>query len=238
MMDNLNSKVIKLNKYGIKHIIKKCLVCIILILIFFLSAGRLDIYRAWIFFIIFYTNETIESIIIYKKFPEFLNIRGKKKQGIKTFDKIIRPLYNILVFYAFILIAGLDIGRYHWSTIDFYFIFLGVTLVGIASSLVIWSILHNIYFESTVRIQTDRNQKVVMSGPYKYIRHPGYSGLFLSHIGYPLIIGSICSYIPIIIGLSLLIIRTYFEDNTLKKELKGYDLYTKKVKYRLFPGIW
>lgn len=237
-MKKLNNKVIKLNKYGTKPIIKKYFTCILLTLIFFLSAGRLDILRAWIFFIIFYSFETIEAIILYKKFPEFLNIRGEKKQGTKTFDKIIRPLYNIIVFYVFTLVAGLDLGRYNWSSIDFNFIFLGIALVTIANCLLIWAILHNIFFESTVRIQTNRNQKVIMSGPYKYIRHPGYAGLFLSHRGYPLIIGSIYSYIPIFFGFSLLIIRTYLEDKTLRKELKGYGEYSKKVKYRLFPRIW
>ncbi|RLF43376.1 MAG: isoprenylcysteine carboxylmethyltransferase family protein [Thermoplasmata archaeon] len=227
-----------LNKYGIRYIVRLYLSLVAMVFVFFLSAGRVNILRAWIFFVILFVSETIDVIILCIKFPDFLNNRGKEKNDVEAFDKVIRPMYNIIAFYGVIMVAGLDIGRFRWSTIDTNFIFPGVMLIGFADALTIWAILNNPYFESVVRIQKDRSQRIVTSGPYKYIRHPGYLGLILTHVGYPLIIGSLYAYLPTIIGIGLLVARTYLEDLTLQRELKGYVEYSQRVKYRLLPGVW
>jgi protein-S-isoprenylcysteine O-methyltransferase Ste14 len=98
--------------------------------------------------------------------------------------------------------------------------------------------LHNPFFESTVRLQADRNQFVINTGPYKIVRHPGYIALIAGPLALPFAVGSLLSVIPAIIMIILILIRTYLEDNTLKKELAGYDEYCKKVKYRLIPFLW
>ena len=96
----------------------------------------------------------------------------------------------------------------------------------------------NVYFEKMVRIQKDRNHKTVDSGPYKFVRHPSYSAGIFRHLSVPIIIGSIYAYIPVLIGICFLIIRTYLEDLTLQKELIGYKEYVNKTRYRLIPKIW
>jgi len=88
----------------------------------------------------------------------------------------------------------------------------------------------------TVEIQ--KNQKVVSTGPYKYIRHPMYSTSIIMVFNIALALGSLYAMIPAGLSSLALIIRTYFEDKTLQKELKGYKEYTKKTKYRLLPGVW
>jgi protein-S-isoprenylcysteine O-methyltransferase Ste14 len=94
------------------------------------------------------------------------------------------------------------------------------------------------FFSITVRIQTDRGQKVIQNGPYRVIRHPGYIGGILMGIGNALVLGSLWALIPAGIMAIMLIIRTSLEDLTLQKELPGYLEYTKKVVYRLIPGLW
>ena len=80
--------------------------------------------------------------------------------------------------------------------------------------------------------------KVITSGPYKLIRHPGYLGGILWAMSVPMILGSVYGFIPSIVGIIIFIIRTGLEDKTLLNELKEYSEYSKEVKRRLIPGIW
>ena len=96
----------------------------------------------------------------------------------------------------------------------------------------------NRFFSTTVRLQCDRGQYVIRSGPYRIVRHPGYVGGILLGISMALVLGSLWALIPAGGVLILLIIRTYLEDITLQKELQRYTDYAQKVRYRLVPGIW
>ena len=89
-----------------------------------------------------------------------------------------------------------------------------------------------------MRIQTDRNHKVITTGPYKYIRHPGYTGFIVVTLATPLMLGSFWGFIPATLISLLFIVRTALEDKTLHKELEGYSNYAMKTKYRLFPFVW
>ena len=109
----------------------------------------------------------------------------------------------------------------------------------ISSSIFVnWAMIVNTHFEATVRIQKDRDHKVISEGPYRLVRHPGYLGAILWAIGIPMILGSFYGYIPSVVAIILFIIRTFLEDKTLQDELDGYYDYSKKVKFRLLPGIW
>lgn len=89
-----------------------------------------------------------------------------------------------------------------------------------------------------VRIQTDRGHQVVSSGPYAYVRHPGYLGAALGMIGIPLLLDSLWALFPVLLVLILGLVRTALEDRTLLAELPHYKEYAKRVRYRLIPGIW
>jgi protein-S-isoprenylcysteine O-methyltransferase Ste14 len=169
-----------------------------------------------------------------------VNHRGqwKKKKDTKKWDKVIVPLYGIFAFYVTALIAGLDIGKYQWSVLGSGWIIPGVVLHIIGSVLIHWAMITNKHFETTVRIQQDRGHTTITSGPYKYVRHPGYVGAIPWAITMPLIIGSGYAMIPGVIASILLVVRTALEDKTLQKELAGYSEYAKKVRYRLVPGVW
>jgi len=206
--------------------------------IFFVSAGHINIPRAWLFFAISFISYSFSSIMLYKYNPELLNQRGKRQQGAKIWDEVLMRVINLIGLLFLPLIAGLDVGRYQWSIINIYFALVGFVLYSISSVFVTWAMIVNKHFEPTVRIQKERAHKVIMEGPYKFMRHPGYFASVLFYIAAPLILGSFFAFIPVAVAIILLIIRTYLEDKTLQNELDRYAEYAQRVKYRLIPSIW
>jgi protein-S-isoprenylcysteine O-methyltransferase Ste14 len=101
-----------------------------------------------------------------------------------------------------------------------------------------WAEAVNKFFEPTVRIQTDRGQTVIDSGPYACVRHPGYISACFIFLGVPLCLGSLWALIPGFTSTLIMILRTRWEDATLQAELTGYKQYAERVRYRLVPGVW
>jgi len=224
---------------GIKQFLLACVMLIIQMIIFFLSAGHIDMLRPWIFFGASFVHYSVSIVVQYKLNPELLVQRLKiKRGGSKLWDEILMRVSNLTVLIAVPAIAGLDIGRFHWSGLDVQFIVLGFVLLVLSTILLNWAMAVNPHFEPTVRIQKDRSHKVISCGPYKIVRHPGYLAGILFALSIPLIIGSTLTLIPSGVYSLLMIIRTSLEDRTLQKELDGYQEYAKQVRSRLFPGIW
>lgn len=224
----------------IKRILQLSVFPIIQYLILFISAGNLNFPRLWVYFGVSSSYHLVSTIILFRYFPKFIELidqRGKKREGTKSWDKVFAALYAPAVF-AIPLIVGLDVGRYHWSNISLYISLLCIILYILGSILGHWAMVENKYFESTVRIQKERGHKIISSGPYKIVRHPGYVSIIIIHLTFPLIAGSFYGLIPAGIATTLMIVRTSLEDKTLQKELDGYSKYAKKVKYRLFPLVW
>ncbi|WP_455376590.1 methyltransferase family protein, partial [Kaarinaea lacus] len=94
------------------------------------------------------------------------------------------------------------------------------------------------FFSSVVRIQTDRGHVVCDSGPYRFVRHPGYAGNIFPPFGIVLALGSLWTLIPAAAALIIAVIRTVLEDQTLQEELSGYRDYARRVRYRLIPGVY
>lgn len=208
------------------------------LILFFVIVGSLNILETWVFFILWFINIIVNYLVLSKYNSELLANKEQKKQNTKSFDKILLPLYYFTGVYISLIITALNI-RFNWySPLDYAFFVTGLILVIISYILMNYAMISNPFFETTVRIQKDRNQKVISKGLYKIIRHPGYAADFLWYLSVPLIFRSAITFIPVAFALSFLLIRTYLEDKTLQKELDGYEEYTKKVKYRLIPGIW
>ena len=108
----------------------------------------------------------------------------------------------------------------------------------ISDVLIVWAMVQNPFFEPTVRIQKDRNQRVISNGPYRIVRHPGYLSGILWHLAMPMIFGSGLTLVYSLLIVVLLVVRTYLEDKTLQGELEGYQGYTRKTRHRLLPGVW
>jgi protein-S-isoprenylcysteine O-methyltransferase Ste14 len=101
-----------------------------------------------------------------------------------------------------------------------------------------YAMIENRFFSGTVRIQDDRGHRVVSSGPYRWMRHPGYLGAIIAYMGTPALLSSLWAWLPSVALVALVILRTRLEDSTLRAELPGYQAYADKVRYRLLPGVW
>ena len=96
----------------------------------------------------------------------------------------------------------------------------------------------NPFFEKTVRMQSERGHRVIDTGPYRFVRHPGYIGFLGWIVSAPLLLGSWWALIPSIVSVVGLVIRTVLEDRTLREELPGYAEYARRIRFRLIPGVW
>jgi protein-S-isoprenylcysteine O-methyltransferase Ste14 len=204
----------------------------------FLAAGRMDIFRAWLLLGIDYLGVVVISVIFWKITPDLANQRASIKEGTKPWDKVFLAFYFTISLIAFPIVAGLDVGRYHWSELHINYAITGVILFALCVALGSWAIVVNQFFETTVRIQTDRGHKVISSGPYRWVRHPGYLAMVLGTLSASLILGSLYSLIPGGVGIIALLVRTSLEDRTLHEELNGYREYALRVRWRVIPGIW
>jgi protein-S-isoprenylcysteine O-methyltransferase Ste14 len=101
-----------------------------------------------------------------------------------------------------------------------------------------WAQVVNPFFEPGVRIQKERAQQVVTAGPYRFVRHPGYSAAIAIFIAIPLALASWWALTPAALAIALLVVRTGLEDSLLRAELSGYADYTRRTRYRLLPGLW
>ena len=236
-MINIRNKN-RLNKSGKRYIVATFILLFFQALLLFISSGKIYILRFWIFIIVNFIYLIFATILLYKINPELINQRGSIKPDTKLWDQFLMRAHNIVLIFILPIVVGLDVGRFQWSYLNYYYLVLGYLLYIISNILVNWAMIVNPHFEATVRIQKDREHKVISSGPYKLIRHPGYLGGIVWAIGVPMILGSIYGFIPSLVGIIIFIIRTGLEDKTLLSELEGYAEYYKKVKCRLIPGIW
>jgi len=156
----------------------------------------------------------------------------------KKWDKVVSGLYALAMYLALPSVAGLD-ERFGWTgDLSVTWHVAGAVVLAAGVGLSAWAMIANAYFSTAVRIQTDRGHTVCSTGPYRFVRHPGYVGFILQALGLPILLGSLWALIPGITATVLMIIRTSLEDRTLQAELPGYQDYVQKVRYHLVPGIW
>lgn len=227
----------QIRKNAIQYSLLLMLQRILGLLCFLVAAGTFSSLQGWIYFSLYFSISIIILFILMKNNQETLSERGKKHEDTPRWDKILLAIYVPLSFYGIYIVAGLDL-RYNGTSPDIVYMIIGIVLFLISSIFMLWPILENKHFESTARIQQDRNQTVITSGPYRIIRHPGYASIILWAISVPLIFGSILTGIVSLMIITVIILRTYLEDTMLRKELNGYRAYCTDVKYRLIPYIW
>jgi protein-S-isoprenylcysteine O-methyltransferase Ste14 len=210
---------------------------IILGLLLFVSAGRMTWTRGWVFLLIF-TLLMVGGIVYFRRVnPEMFAIRSRVHPGTKRWDKVVVGLLFLAIL-AIPPVAGLDDGRFHWSTMPSCVVGLGYILLVAGWILIAWAETVNPFFEPGVRIQTERGHHVIDSGPYAIVRHPGYFASVLLFTGFALTLGSRWALIPAGFASLLLALRTVWEDRTLHVELSGYAAYAQRVRWRLIPGVW
>lgn len=144
----------------------------------------------------------------------------------------------VSIGFLMVIVAGLD-HRYNWSPeFPLWLIVIGFTLISLGYALAVWALVENRFFYSVVCIRTDRGHVVCDSGPYRYVRHPGYAGTILSLFGIVLALSSAWSLIPAAVASIITVTRTVLEDRALREELPDYPDYAQRVPYRLIPWIY
>jgi protein-S-isoprenylcysteine O-methyltransferase Ste14 len=222
----------------IRYVIQNILFILLQAVCLFLSAGSLVWGYAWIYLGVVTINQALAVIVLIHTNPALLGERARIQDDIKRWD---RPLAGYMALYGvwFILIvAGLD-QRFGWSSqVSVWVQIFALVLMGLGSGLTIWALSANKYFSGYMRIQKERGHTVAKTGPYQFVRHPGYLGAIIFYLSTPLLLGSLWAYIPVGFYVIVVLIRTSLEDRALQQELDGYQVYTKVVRYRLVPGIW
>lgn len=200
-------------------------------------AGRLDWVAGWLYIGIVALYFLVNGVYLERVNPELIEARMRMGSGTKGWDIVWGFFFGPILISVYV-VAGFDAVRFEWSTMSPLFWPIGLILFAMGMALLSWSMGENPFFEKTVRIQTDRGHRVIDTGPYAFLRHPGYLGFIGWILSAPLLLGSWWAFVPAILSVIGLVIRTGLEDRTLRQELEGYEAYSKNVRYRVIPGVW
>ena len=204
----------------------------------FLPAGTIAWPAGWIYLILLHGWMLVGIWLLLKYNPGLLQERLSISQSNqKAWDKVFLLLYELFLF-AWLVLMPLDAVRFHWSHMPLLLQVVGaIALVG-SFLLISLTFRENSFLSPKVRVQEERGQTVVSSGPYHIVRHPMYAGGLLLFLGTPLLLGSWYGLLLVLVIMPGMVVRAILEERVLRKELPGYDAYMLQVKYRLVPYIW
>jgi protein-S-isoprenylcysteine O-methyltransferase Ste14 len=206
----------------------------------FLPAGTLHWWRAWVLLGAVFVSATATMLTVFPGNEGLLDERYKPpfQKGQPLADKIITPAF-LAAFVGLIVFIPLDVFRFH---------LLGGPGIIVASAglicfvagwwLIALSLNQNTFAAPVVKYQEERNQIVIDTGPYAIVRHPMYTGGALLMVVMPLWLESYAGALLASVPIAVLAVRIVFEERFLRRELKGYDAYACRVRYRLIPLLW
>lgn len=202
----------------------------------FVLAHQLDWTVGWIYVGLVAVGGAVNAVCLLRWNPELIRRRMWPGRGTKTWDIVWSLLFAPAMIAVFV-IPVLE-ARSGTPSAPGAAWLLGLALFVPGWALITWSMVVNPFFEKTVRIQTDRGHRVIDTGPYAYVRHPGYVAFAGWFLATPLLLASNWAFIPALLTVLALVIRTALEDRTLHAELPGYAEYAERVRFRLIPGVW
>jgi protein-S-isoprenylcysteine O-methyltransferase Ste14 len=230
----------KLARSGVLRIVTVVATLVASAALFFASAGTLELRRGWIYYGGLLAYLVAALALLFVAFPgaiEVVNERGRFRKDVKAWDKAFGVAYTALLL-ALPAVAGLDAGRFHWSEAPEWPAWPALAVSLLAYAVAHWAMIANRFLETGVRVQSDRRHEVVSSGPYRFVRHPFYVSVCLANLVYPLAVGALWAFVPALLIVALLVWRTAREDETLRRELPGYEAYAARTRHRLIPGVW
>lgn len=204
-----------------------------LLVMFFLPAGTFTYWEAWIYLAILFIPVVLVLTYLLKNDPELLKRRMRMREK-EVEQKLIIKLSYLYFLLAFLL-PGFD-KRFEWSNVPVIVVIVADILVLLGYGMFFLVLKENNYASRIIEVEQE--QKVITSGPYAIVRHPMYLGLILMYIFSPLALGSYWAMIPSLLIIPLLVARIWNEESVLVRELKGYQEYLQKTRYRLIPRIW
>ena len=199
----------------------------------FLPAWTLNYWQAWLLLGILFVPMFIAGLILMMKNPDLLRKRlnAKEKQGEQ---KTVVALSGLMFLAAFIL-AGLN-ERFQWIPLPAWISWVAAGVFLIAYALYAEVLRENAYLSRTIEVQ--ENQKVIDTGLYGVVRHPRYMSTLLLFLAMPLVLGSIPSFVVMLLYIPIIAKRIRNEEEVLEEGLDGYTEYKKKVKYKVIPYLW
>jgi protein-S-isoprenylcysteine O-methyltransferase Ste14 len=200
---------------------------------FFLPAGTIRYWEAWVYCGILFIPTFFVSIYLLKNNPELLQRRMRTKERERPQRLIVRLL--LLAFFLAFIVPGLD-HRFNWSSVPLAVVIIADVII-LAGYLVFFFVLRENEYASRI-VEVEKGQKVISTGPYAIVRHPMYLGGLLMYLFSPIALGSFWAIIAFIPLPVLFILRLLNEEQVLVKELPGYKDYMQEVKYRLIPFVW
>jgi protein-S-isoprenylcysteine O-methyltransferase Ste14 len=228
------------NRFTIRAVVQMLVFIVLVPFLPLLISWNWGWWQAWAYAVINILGFVVSRFLAARRHPDLIAERAKfmQHENIKPWDSLLARLVG-LGGGLIPMTAGLD-AYFGWSGPVFglaeEFIALILILLGFAFGS--WALMENRFFSGVVRIQKERGHHVVSTGPYAWVRHPGYAGALLAYFATPILLDSIWTYLPVAFITIVLLVRTDLEDRTLNQELPGYKEYSQKTRYRLLPGIW
>jgi protein-S-isoprenylcysteine O-methyltransferase Ste14 len=212
---------------------------VVFAVLLFGAAGTLRWPAAWAFMAVLFSTGLVVTVLLARHDPALLDERLKSviQPDQPLWDRVLVPILLLLMLGWFVLM-GLDAGRFHWSVMPVWLQVVGALGVVLSVGISYRILRENTFAAAVVRIQKERGQKVISTGPYAIVRHPLYSSTLIFFPSTALLLGSWYGLAATILILATLIVRTVLEDRELQRGLEGYAEYARRVRYRLIPGIW
>ena len=208
-------------------------------LLLFVPAGNLRWAQAWAFLAIFAVGSCAFGIWLLRRDPALLASRlgPLVEHGQPTWDRVFL-LSFVFIWCGWLVLMALDAQRWHTSDVPLALNILGGALVvaGFLATLLVFR--ENSFAAPVVRVQRERDQRLIDTGPYAFVRHPMYASATLYLAGMPLLLGSWYGLLIVALLILGIVPRAVFEERLLKRELPGYAEYMQRVRYRLIPGVW
>ncbi|MDP9811305.1 protein-S-isoprenylcysteine O-methyltransferase Ste14 [Rhizobium tibeticum] len=207
--------------------------------IIFGAAGTIDYTGGWLYLGVMIAISVVFGLHMARVDPALLRERLKppvqKDQPLA--DKLVLIPILLLMFGGLGLMAA-DAARWHWSIMPPSVPWAGCGLLLAAILFIYWTMRTNSFAAPVVKIQRDRGQAVITTGPYAIVRHPLYFGALFYIAGTSLVLGSWWGLVAVPSLALLLGIRIGIEEKTLRTGLDGYDDYARRVRWRLIPLVW
>ncbi|HXC56011.1 MAG TPA: isoprenylcysteine carboxylmethyltransferase family protein [Rhizomicrobium sp.] len=206
--------------------------------LFFAAAGTLDWPQGWAFVIEFGALCYGISLWLLKADPGLLAERmGGINQAAQPLEDRLAMGGLLLTWCLWCVAMGLD-ARYHASRLPLWLEVVGGAALAAGFAAIRIVFRANSFAAPVVKIQAERGQRVIDTGPYAWVRHPMYTGGLLVFAGIPLLLGSLWGLALLPLLLAGLVVRTRIEERVLRAKLAGYSAYAARVRWRFVPYVW